>query len=126
MKKIVQKNPERVWYLEYLRIIATVAVIVLHVAAQNFYGVGVESFAWKVFNCANGLVRWSVPIFLTISGALFLDNEKEITIETICKAVDINPSTWWRMVNGSIKKPKFETLARICKLLDIDINDLIN
>ena len=40
-------------------------------------------------------------------------NEKGITIEAICKAVDINPSTWWRMVNGSIKKPKFETLARI-------------
>ena len=53
-------------------------------------------------------------------------NEKGITIEAVCKAVDINPSTWWRMVNGSIKKPKFETLARICKLLDVDINDLIN
>ena len=85
MKKIVEKNPERVWYLEYLRIIATVAVIVLHVAAQNFYGVDVESFAWKVFNCANGLVRWSVPVFLMISGALFLDNEKEITISKLYK-----------------------------------------
>ena len=52
--------------------------------------------------------------------------EKGVTIENVCKSAEINPSTWHRMINGDIKKPKLETIARICKYLDINMNDLID
>lgn len=65
----------RTIYFDYLRVSATIAVIVLHVAAQNWYVTDVNGFEWQVFNFFNGVVRWSVPVFVMISGALFLSRE---------------------------------------------------
>lgn len=81
----MEKQQNRVWYLDYLRIIATIAVIVLHVAAQNWYAVGIDTFEWKVFCVSDSLVRWSVPVFVMISGALFLHNDKPLSIENLYK-----------------------------------------
>lgn len=72
---------ERVIYFDYLRILATIAVIFLHVAAQNWYTTDVNTLNWHVFNIYDSIVRWGVPIFIMISGALFL--EKEINIKQI-------------------------------------------
>lgn len=70
-------------YLDFLRIFATLAVIVLHIAAQNWYSVSVTSYEWHIFNIIDSAVRWSVPIFVMISGALFLDRAKEISIKKL-------------------------------------------
>lgn len=74
---------KRIIYLDYLRIIATVAIIILHVAAENFYKRPVTSYEWNVFNFFDGIVRWGVPMFAMISGALFLDNSKPIKIKSL-------------------------------------------
>lgn len=74
---------ERTWYFDLLRIFATFMVIVLHVSAQNFSSVPVSSFEWNVFNVFDSVTRWTVPVFVMISGALFLDGE--YTIEKIYK-----------------------------------------
>lgn len=76
-EKIMEESSRKV-YLDYLRVLATLAVITLHVAAQNWYSVGVETFSWKVFNFYDSIVRWTVPVFVMISGALFLDREQSI------------------------------------------------
>ena len=73
----------RVYYLDYLRIAATFAVIVLHVAAQNWSTADVHSLAWNTFNIYDSAVRWAVPIFVMISGSLFLNPEKVVTIQDI-------------------------------------------
>ena len=65
----------RIVYLDALRVCATFAVLVLHVAATNFDFVDVRSFAWHVFNGYGAIVRWAVPVFVMMSGALFLDKE---------------------------------------------------
>ena len=67
-----------IFYLDYLRVISTIAVVILHVAAQNFYSVDVNSYAWNIFNVYDSAVRWAVPVFVMISGALFLDNTRVI------------------------------------------------
>lgn len=72
---------ERVIYFDYLRVLATMAVIFLHVAAQNWYDTDVNTLNWHVFNIYDSIVRWGVPIFIMISGALFL--EKEIDIKKL-------------------------------------------
>lgn len=72
---------KRIVYLDCLRVIATVAVVVLHVSASNWSAFGGRSFEWNVFNFYDSIVRWGVPIFLMISGSLFL--HKEIDIKNI-------------------------------------------
>lgn len=62
-------------YLDYLRVFAIFAVIILHVSAQNWYSTDMNGFDWQVFNFFNNIVRWCVPVFVMISGALFLNRE---------------------------------------------------
>ena len=72
------KTRGHIFYLDYLRIISTIAVVILHVAAQNFYSVDVKSYAWNIFNICDSAVRCAVPVFAMISGALLLDNTRVI------------------------------------------------
>lgn len=66
---------DRVVYFDYLRVFATFAVMILHISAQNWYTTDVNGFEWQVFNFYDSIVRWGVPIFVMISGSLFLDRE---------------------------------------------------
>lgn len=65
-----------VW-LDNARIIAIFAVVFLHAAA----GVVVQSYigteSWWIGNIYDSLVRWCVPVFVMISGALLLDPGKK-------------------------------------------------
>ena len=66
---------DRTVYFDYLRIFATFAVMILHISAQNWYISDVNGIDWQVFNFSDSIVRWGVPIFMMISGALFLSRE---------------------------------------------------
>lgn len=74
---------KRILYLDYLRIFALLAVVILHVSALDWAKQPVSSMNWQVFNFYNSLVRFCVPVFVMISGACFLDKEREITIKKI-------------------------------------------
>ena len=69
---------ERKTYCDYLRLIATFAAVVLHVAASNWYSTDVNGLEWQSFNFYDSVVRWGVPIFVMISGSLFLSREISI------------------------------------------------
>ena len=71
---------ERTVYLDYIRVLATIAIVVLHVTAWNWSYVDARSVTWNTFNFYNGCVRWAVPAFLMISGALFLRKDIEIKV----------------------------------------------
>ena len=79
-----QNSSTRIVYLDLLRVLATFAVILLHVSASEFYA-SFLSINWSVSTVYNSFVRWSVPIFVMISGALFLNPSKEITYKDILK-----------------------------------------
>ena len=72
---------DRIVYFDYLRVFATFAVIILHIAASNWYTTDVNGLQWQTFNFYDGIVRWGVPIFVMISGTLFLN--KEIPLKKI-------------------------------------------
>ena len=74
---------ERIQYLDLLRFSAIIAVIFLHVAAKGYYSLTVNTQNWYIAAVCDCLVRWAVPMFVMISGALFLRPEKEITIKDI-------------------------------------------
>ncbi len=68
----------RIVYFDYLRVFATFAVIILHISAQNWYSANVNGFEWHVFNVFDSAVRWCVPVFVMISGALFIDKDLSV------------------------------------------------
>lgn len=67
-----------------LRILAAFAVVVLHTVAPLFLDL-YQSYDWNAANVYESLVRWSVPIFFMISGALFLNKRKELNIGRLYK-----------------------------------------
>ncbi|MBQ7346149.1 MAG: acyltransferase family protein [Oscillospiraceae bacterium] len=74
-------DKKRIVYFDHLRVAAIVAVMVLHVSAQNWNEVDPISFQWNISNLYNGLVRWCVPVLLMISGSLFL--KRDIPTKTL-------------------------------------------
>jgi surface polysaccharide O-acyltransferase-like enzyme len=68
---------------DWLRAIAIVAVVLLHTAALDWYTTPVASPDWQVLNVVDSSVRFSVPIFFMISGALFLQPTRNVTIRTV-------------------------------------------
>ena len=66
---------DRKVYLDHLRGFATFAIVVLHVAASGWYAADVSGVSWQIMNIYDGIMRWGVPAFMMISGALFLSRE---------------------------------------------------
>lgn len=66
---------QRQYNLDYLRVFASIAIMFLHVTGQELYDIEVASTGWNVYNICNGATRWGVPVFVMISGALFLSRE---------------------------------------------------
>lgn len=77
-----EKQP-RVLYLDLLRIGATFAIIMIHAAGQSWYDADIHSSVWKMLNVWESAARWAIPIFVMISGALFLDARKKIDIKRL-------------------------------------------
>lgn len=47
----------RTIYLDHLRVLATTAVMMVHVSASNWYSTDVSGYDWKVFNFYDSIVR---------------------------------------------------------------------
>lgn len=73
----------RTHWMDCLRVLAAVAVILLHVAAKQWHTVDVRLGDWLLLCLFNGSVRWCVPLFVMISGSLFLNPEKEISLRDL-------------------------------------------
>lgn len=75
---------QRVEYLDYLRLLATIGVLVIHVALTftHFSDIVIDD-RWYVVNVTESLLRWSVPIFVMISGVSFLCLKRELTLNEL-------------------------------------------
>ena len=74
---------QRQYHLDYLRVFASIAIILLHVTAQNLPYVELAGTEWNIYNICNSASRWGVPVFVMMSGALFLP--REIPTKTLYK-----------------------------------------
>ena len=81
--KLPTASRHRIPYIDALRVWASVAVNAIHVCAQNWYVTDPLSWEWQVLNAFDSAVRWPVPVFIMISGVLFLDGEKQVSIERL-------------------------------------------
>lgn len=73
----------RLDHFDVLRVLAACCIVLLHVSAQNWSEVSVYTGTWQLYNAANGTGRWAVPVFLMISGALFLDPDRPQDIKKL-------------------------------------------
>jgi len=95
---------KRQLYLEYLRAIATYAVILWH-CVTNVYDQFGPLREWFPASITVGLlVRWSVPVFFMISGALLLNKDEDLAgfykkrFARICI-----PLVVWVVLYGTVK-----------------------
>lgn len=75
----------RVTRYDLLRIFAAFSVVMLHSSARYWYTLPVDSFSWMVTNAWDAVSRFGVPVFVMLSGALFLSPEKKLNLKRLWK-----------------------------------------
>lgn len=73
-------NTRNVSY-DLLRICAAVMVVLLHIAASNWYSVSPDKAEWVAMNLYDSMARSAVPLFFMLSGAFLL--RKDITLKEL-------------------------------------------
>lgn len=68
-------------WIDVSRIAAALAVVCLHVSAGVVAGAKFASLSWWAGNLFDSATRWSVPVFVMISGVLLLRPEKSESLE---------------------------------------------
>ena len=71
-------------FLDVLRVAATLAVVLMHTVTgvrDGYFDLGDQGPVLNIFNALIDVTSWCVPIFLMISGYLFLNPERKITWE---------------------------------------------
>lgn len=90
----------------------------IHVAGQSWYNTNINSFEWKVFNVYDSAVRWAVPVFVMISGVLFLT--KDYSIKTIYSKKIFRifvAFVFWSLIYLFFSNKSTNKFEKICKLL---------
>ncbi|WP_346906477.1 acyltransferase [Faecalicatena orotica] len=72
-------------YLDALRVLALFAMMLLHISSSYMKFSSLGSITWVIALMFNSSVRWCVPIFIMISGCLFLRKEKEVSVSIMLK-----------------------------------------
>ena len=92
---------DRLVWADNTRILAIFAVILLHVSAILVIGVrNLDSRQWWIGNIYNALSRWCVPVFVMLSGALLLSEDKVESIAEFYKkraARVLIPTLFWTL-----------------------------
>ena len=82
MNTITEKK--RLVYLDLIRVIATFCVIIVHVFARDF-SVNIGSYNWFISALGCNLFRWGSPLFVMISGVIFLQPTKQVSYSILLK-----------------------------------------
>ena len=76
----ISEQVNRDYSMDILRILASLAVVLLHVSAPYIYVDDINSCSWVVSNFLLCATRWCVPVFFMISGAFMLQKDIPIKI----------------------------------------------
>ena len=84
---VYDREEGRQCFLDVLRVAATCAVVLLHTitGVMDITDMNLYPLEKKVFLAALDLITWCVPVFLMISGYLFLNPNREITFMQMLK-----------------------------------------
>ncbi|MDE7416601.1 MAG: acyltransferase family protein [Lachnospiraceae bacterium] len=73
----------RIVYLDFIRVIACILVVMVHISAQQIEDFSVDSVQFIITNSFNCLAFTGVALFVMISGALALNPQKEVGIKSM-------------------------------------------
>ena len=59
----------------FLRVLGAFAVMMLHIAGGNWRKAEIFSLSWQAMNFWDSITRWAVPVFVMMSGSLFLSKD---------------------------------------------------
>ena len=92
----IGNKKDRYIYLDILRILATIGVVVGHLSAQYWESIEIGGYSWNVFTLYGGIIRWCVPDFMMISGALILSRDIPISkiYKKYCLRMVVTYFTW--------------------------------
>ncbi len=94
--------PERLPWIDGLRVAAAFAVIVLHLSANAVVNdTVVNSVSWWTANLADSAVRWCVPVFVLISGGLILPKVRTTGLAAFYKQKFLRlgiPVAFWSLI----------------------------
>jgi len=76
---------ERCYNWDYLRFLASVAVVLLHVSYSYMSVVSVDDNRFVIMGAYNALTRFAVPVFFMLSGLFLLDPAKEMSLKDCLK-----------------------------------------
>jgi surface polysaccharide O-acyltransferase-like enzyme len=99
-RPLTATRPASLEWLDVLRIVAIVAVVVIHAvgAATRESGTGWHTAWWWAADLLNSACLWCVPVFVMVSGALLLDPARRVASGPFLKkrAVRIGvPLAFW-------------------------------
>lgn len=86
MENMKNQNREKKSYLEYIRALATITVVFLHVVMTlpaNYSINELGKVNALIFNSCYMFTRWAVPCFFMISGAIMLQPNKQYSISKV-------------------------------------------
>lgn len=82
----MENKKQQIAYLNYVRVFAAFAVVFLHVLAQGANICEKSCFSFMelfVLRLLRNSLNWCVPVFVMITGVLFLDPEKDTSIKKL-------------------------------------------
>lgn len=69
--------------LDILRFMATLAVVLTHVCGGPIKTLNILDVDWQILNCFRSAITWDVPVFVMISGGMFLNPGKDLTLKVL-------------------------------------------
>jgi surface polysaccharide O-acyltransferase-like enzyme len=99
-EEVVRNKQQNITWINNLRLISMFAVVVLHTASPLIFQYKtVSKQDWLVGDVYNALVRFAVPVFVMITGALLLHREYELS-SFLKKRIGrlISPFLFWSLV----------------------------
>jgi surface polysaccharide O-acyltransferase-like enzyme len=127
----MEQNHKLEW-ADNLRVLGTVCVILLHVAAPVLYKFGsVSNLAWWTGNIYDSCVRFCVPVFVMLTGALLLRKEEKPIVFLKKRLFRvILPFLFWSLVyigfNLSVNNFYFATDKTLAETINWVLNQLKN
>lgn len=76
-------SQKRLSHVDLMRVVNIFFMMMTHVVASGWHSEPVTSGSWMALNVYDSLVRFSVPLFVMISGIFFLDPEKPLTFRAL-------------------------------------------
>lgn len=103
------EKKERYIYIDIIKIVAILGVILIHVADQYKTQIAVTSNKWGAMNFWIAIGRFSVPAFVMCSGILFLNKVKLSYKEVFCKYIPrlVIAFVIWTLIYA-LKKANFD------------------